>query len=185
MAATRNLGLKLMGVWLIVSGLVQFTATASDPEDGIPQVRWFADGSIFLGAGTNVVLPTYGLSFGPHTITAVAIDSGGQSVPDADGGITLNLVNTPPVVSISKPTSGGVFYIYRNYRQGGWTGDTIDLVGTSSDANNLPAALPTVTATTWSRSTASSTCRGSSRWPSATRSTTASICTPTTWGCLR
>ncbi len=53
----------------------------------------------------------------------------------------LNLVNTPPVVSISKPTSGGVFYIYRNYRQGGWTGDTIDLVGTSSDANNLPAAL--------------------------------------------
>jgi hypothetical protein len=25
MAGTRNLGLKLLGVWLIVSGLVQFT----------------------------------------------------------------------------------------------------------------------------------------------------------------
>jgi hypothetical protein len=123
-------------------GNVQFRANASDREDGIPRVRWFADGSVFLGEGVNVVLPTHGLSFGPHRITAVAIDSGGQVVTDADGGITVTLVNTPPLVSISKPTNGGVFYVYRNPLQGGWSGDTIELVGTSSDANNSPATLP-------------------------------------------
>ena len=123
-------------------GFVQFRANASDREDGIPRVRWFADGSTFLGEGVNVVLSTHGLPFGLHRITAVAIDSGGQSVPDADGGVTINLVNTPPSVSISKPTNGSVFYIYRNYLQGGWSGETIDLVGTSSDSNNSPATLP-------------------------------------------
>jgi subtilisin family serine protease len=122
-------------------GFVQFRANASDREDGVPRVRWFADGSVFLGEGVNVVLPTHSLSFGSHRITAVAIDSGGQSVPDADGGITINLVNTAPSVSISKPTNGSVFYIYRDRLQGGWSGDTIDLVGTSSDPNNSPAAL--------------------------------------------
>ena len=49
-------------------------------------------------------------------------------------------------------------------------------------AARRPAALAeTATASTSSRSTASSTCRGNSRWRSATRSTTASICMPTTW----
>jgi serine protease len=121
-------------------GLVQFRANASDREDGVPRVRWFADGS-FLGEGTNVMLSTHGLSFGPHRITAVAIDSGGQTVADADGGITVTLVNTAPSVSISQPTNGSVFYIYRDRLGGGWSGDTIDLRGTSSDPNNSPAAL--------------------------------------------
>jgi serine protease len=126
----------------IPRGYVQFRANASDREDGVPRVRWFADGSVFLGEGVNVVLATHSLSFGSHRITAVAIDSGGQSVPDADGGVTINLVNTPPSLSISNPTNASVFYIYRNYLQGGWTGDAIDLAGTSSDPNNSPAALP-------------------------------------------
>ena len=41
-----------------------------------------------------------------------------------------------------------------------------------------PARMPSIRS---SRSTARSTCRGSSRWPSACRATTASICMPTTW----
>jgi len=127
-------------------GYVQLRANASDPEDGVPTVRWFAEstsGTTYpLGQGTNVALATHSLPFGPYTIRAVAVDSGNQSVPDADGGIPVSLVNTAPTLSINKPTSGGVYYIYRDYLHGGWTGDTIDLAGTSSDANNSPSALP-------------------------------------------
>jgi hypothetical protein len=122
-------------------GLVQFRANASDREDGVPRVRWFVDGSLLPGEGTNVVLPTHGFSFGPHTITAEAIDSGGQTVADADGGVTVTFVNTAPSVSIGQPTNGSVFNIYRDRLRGGWSGDTIDLVGTSSDPNNSPGAL--------------------------------------------
>jgi len=127
-------------------GYVQFRATASDREDGVPTVRWFADsttGTTYsLGQGTNVVLSTHHLPFGPYTIRAVATDSGGQSVPDADGGIPVSLINTAPAVGIGQPTNGSVFYIYRNRLQGGWSGDTINLVGTSWDANNSPGTLP-------------------------------------------
>jgi serine protease len=123
-------------------GWVRFRANASDREDGLPRVQWFADDTTLLGEGPDVVLGTHSLGFGLHTITAVAVDSGGQRVPDADGGVLINLVNTAPVVTLSKPTNGSVFYIYRNLLQGGWSGDTIDLVGTSSDFNNDPARLP-------------------------------------------
>jgi serine protease len=122
-------------------GNVQFRANASDREDGVPRVQWFADGSTFLGEGVNAVLSTHSLPFGLHRITARAIDSGGQIVADADGGVLVNFVNTPPSVSISKPTNGSVFYIYRIPLQG-WSGDTIELQGTSFDANNSPSTLP-------------------------------------------
>ena len=112
----------------------------------MPTVRWFADsttGTTYsLGQGTNLFLPTHNLPFGPYTIRAVATDSGGQIVPDADGGISINLINTAPAVGISKPTNGGVFYIYRNRLQNTWSGDTIDLAGTSWDLNNSPGTLP-------------------------------------------
>ena len=49
--------------------------------------------------------------------------------------------------------------------------------------SNSSAARPKATASTSSRSTASSTCRASSRWPSAARTTTASISMPTTSAC--
>jgi hypothetical protein len=128
-------------------GYVLFRATASDREDGVPTVRWFADsiasGTTYsLGQGTSVTLATHHLPFGLYTIRAVATDSGGQSVPDADGGIAVNLINTAPAVGIGQPTNGSVFYIYRNYLQGGWSGDTINLVGTSWDNNNSPGTLP-------------------------------------------
>ena len=63
-------------------------------------------------------------------------------MPDADGGIPVSLINTAPAVGIGQPTNGSVFYIYRNRLQGGWSGDTINLVGTSWDANNSPGTLP-------------------------------------------
>jgi serine protease len=131
----------------VARGYVQFSATASDREDGMPTVRWFADsiasGTTYsLGQGTNVTLTTHHLAFGTYTIRAVATDSGNQSVPDADGGIAINLINTAPSVGIGQPTNGGVYYIYRNRLQGGWSGDTINLAGTSWDLNNSPGTLP-------------------------------------------
>jgi hypothetical protein len=130
----------------VARGYVQFRATASDREDGVPTVQWSAEApngtSYPLGQGTNVTLATHHLPFGPYTIKAVANASGNLPVQDADGGISINLVNTAPSVSISRPTNGGVFYIYRNYLQGGWSGDTIELAGTSFDPNNSPSALP-------------------------------------------
>jgi subtilisin family serine protease len=127
-------------------GYVQFRATASDREDGVPTVQWSAEApngtSYPLGQGTNVTLATHHLPFGPYTIKAVANAAGNLPVPDADGGIPINLVNTAPAVGIGGPTNGSVFYIYRNYLQGGWSGDTIDLAGTSWDANNSPGTLP-------------------------------------------
>ncbi len=129
------------GSW-VPRGWVRFRADASDREDGVPRVRWFADDTTFLGEGNDILLPTHSVGFGFRKITAVAIDSGGRTVPDADGGVVINLANTRPVVAISKPTSGSVFYVYRNRLQGGWSGDTIELRGLSFDLNNSPIDLP-------------------------------------------
>ena len=120
-------------------GKVRFRAVASDLEDGVPNVTWFLCGRQ-IGTGLDVYLDTYHCPFGAQTVTAVARDSFGWSVGDADGGVTFTLTNTPPSVSIAKPTYGATFYVYRNPLTG-WSGDTILLEGTSSDPNNASGTL--------------------------------------------
>ena len=67
-----------------------------------------------------------------------------SSTIDAEAALFSALVPfLPPDMRIQQPTNGSVFYIYRNPRFG-WSGDTIDLRGTSIRANSLTSPLPDV-----------------------------------------
>jgi hypothetical protein len=121
-------------------GKIRFTAVASDEEDGVPTVTWFLCGSR-IGTGLDVVLDTYQCAFGPQTVTAVASDSFGWNAGDADGGVTFNLSNTAPTVSITKPANGAIFYVTHDRATDTWSGETISLEGVSADPNNASGTL--------------------------------------------
>jgi hypothetical protein len=117
-------------------GIVHAEAFAAD-DLSTPTVIWFVDGKpVDTGAQADLYLHFFG--FGQHELTAVATDSHGWKVPDADDGVTIMLTNDAPNVSIAGPLNGAVFYA----RQGFFPkGEPICLDGVSSDVNNNPARL--------------------------------------------
>jgi serine protease len=121
-------------------GKIRFTAIASDEEDGVPTVTWFLCGRP-IGTGLDVVLDTYHCPFGPRAVTAVASDSFGWNVGDADSGVTFSVSNTAPTVSITKPANRATFYVSQDRAAGTWSGETISLEGASADPNNASGTL--------------------------------------------
>jgi serine protease len=117
-------------------GIVHADAFATD-DLSTPSIIWFVDGKpVDTGAHPDLYLHFFG--FGQHRLTAVATDSHGWNVPDADDGVTITLTNKAPTVSIAGPPNGSVFYA----RQGFFPkGEPICLDGVSSDVNNNPAQL--------------------------------------------
>jgi hypothetical protein len=92
-----------------VSGTVQVQANASD-DKGVTQVRFF-DGATPMGTDTDgsngwsVSWNTAGTAEGPHTITATATDTIGQTGSDSIT-VTVDNVDGPPNVSITSPADG-------------------------------------------------------------------------------
>lgn len=82
---------------------VPFQGTCIDIEDGdiSTAMVWESDvdGVIFTGASG-----TYGLTEGPHTITATCTDSGGLSANESVS-IVVDF-NDPPAVTIQLPADG-------------------------------------------------------------------------------
>jgi Bacterial Ig domain len=87
-----------------VSGTIELQATASD-DKAVATVEFF-DGGTRLGAGTlsnGVWRLSWTPSEGPHTVTAIATDSIGQTGSDSHA---FRVDNTAPTVSITSPADG-------------------------------------------------------------------------------
>jgi hypothetical protein len=88
--------------------VVTLTAEASDPDDPIQGVSFFAD-DICLG---RVTTAPYTLSWtnppvGPHALFARAFDQSGKSAISTPVKITVKA--TPPAITLTAPTDGQVF----------------------------------------------------------------------------
>jgi hypothetical protein len=89
-----------------VGTLITFTAGAVDVEQGdlSSVIQWSSDRTGPLGSGASIDIST--LAVGPHVITASVTDSG-NLVATATINLTITGPNTPPVVNITAPASGG------------------------------------------------------------------------------
>jgi hypothetical protein len=85
---------------------VNFAATANDAESGNlgAQIQWTSSLDGALGTGASINVST--LRAGTHTITARATDAGSVS---GQAQISVQVLN-PPVVTITSPASGAVFF---------------------------------------------------------------------------
>jgi arylsulfatase A-like enzyme len=102
---------------------IEFSANASDAEDGPIGVfiTWSSSIDGVLGTGDRITLST--LSPGSHTISAQVTDSAGATQSDS---ITITVsapTNAPPSVSIESPSDGASFV----------QGSSVDLKARSSD----------------------------------------------------
>jgi hypothetical protein len=90
--------------------IIEFTATASDREDGLlagANVAWSSDLDDAFGTGTTVSFG--GLSDGSHNITATASDGEGASKADAIVILVRPLPPQAPLADIVIPATGSVF----------------------------------------------------------------------------
>ncbi len=108
---------------------VTFEAAVDDYEDGNSccAVTWTSTKDGVMGQGKQIQF-TFS-SPGTRTVTATAIDSQGAT---NKASIIVNVGNTPPTVTIKKPTPGQSFY----------TGFTYVFEGDSSDMNEQFFKLP-------------------------------------------
>jgi hypothetical protein len=131
-----------------VSGIVPIQADASD-DQGVTRVQFF-DGSTLIGTdadgsnGWSASWNTEGAAEGPHTITATATDTIGQTGSDSNT-VTVDNADGPPSVSITSPAEGatvsGVVEIRANASDDqGVTQvqffDGATLIGTDTDGSN-------------------------------------------------
>jgi len=94
----------------VLSGVKPVTASAAD-DVGVSGVLFKVDGSAI---GAEDTTSPYAISWdtttagnGPHTLTAVARDAGGNTTTSAAVNVTVsNPDTTPPVVSITSPAPG-------------------------------------------------------------------------------
>jgi len=116
-------------------GANTFNVRAVDLEDGnaccVVTVRSSVEG-VLGSAPSNGSTAQVGYTFttlGPRTITATATDSSGKT---GTATINITVVNTPPTVSITAPSSGSSVF----------KGTALTLRGTSYDPNEPGAELP-------------------------------------------
>lgn len=123
------------GATFTIGQTITFTATATDPEDGVltSSITWTSSRDGNIGTGGSLNLAT--LTIGTHDILASVIDINGQVGSDLVS-ITVEsstTENTPPVVTISSPNNGGHFF----------TNEVISFRATASDAEdgNLTSSI--------------------------------------------
>ena len=88
--------------------MINFTAGADDSEDGdiSSSISWSSNIDGNLGTGASISAP---LSAGNHTITAMVTDSGGNLASQTVNLSVQAVVDLPPEISITSPTSGASF----------------------------------------------------------------------------
>jgi regulation of enolase protein 1 (concanavalin A-like superfamily) len=92
---------------------IPLVATASDPDDGIAQVEFYANGGL-LGIARRAPYgyAWFGVGAGTYSLTAVARDTRGAVAKSAARSITVktsSTTNTPPTVSLTGPTAGSTY----------------------------------------------------------------------------
>ncbi len=123
---------------------VDLFAVAGDVEDGYYccSKSWTSDKEGALGTEHSGMKHAFLVS-GTHTLTVTATDTGGAH---ASATTTIQVLNTPPVVSLVKPTAGFTWYRGASLLLHGWATDgnqpcsTLGLAWSSSLGDFLPAA---------------------------------------------
>ena len=92
---------------------IPMLATASDPDDGVAQVEFYANGAL-LGIARMAPYghPWFGVGPGTYSLTAVARDRRGAVAKSAARSITVragSTSNTPPTVSLTSPAAGSTY----------------------------------------------------------------------------
>jgi hypothetical protein len=97
------------GVTVNSDALVNFTATAADPEQGslTSNIQWFLNGNTQIGSTGSL---TTTIPAGTHTVTARVTDSGGLT---GENTITVNSVAPPPPITwcATQPTDGSSYWL--------------------------------------------------------------------------
>jgi regulation of enolase protein 1 (concanavalin A-like superfamily) len=114
---------------------VSIGANASDPDDGVALVEFYANGNLL---GTDATSP-YSYSWtnvasGTYSLTAVARDNRGAIATSSARSITVNgggSTNTPPTVSLTAPAAGSTFTAPA----------TITVSATAADSNGTVARV--------------------------------------------
>lgn len=99
---------------------VTFNAFVLDDGRGTPTITWTSSLNGTLGTGLSIT--SSGLSYGTHTIRAVAAFPDGSSVQDS---MILRVENRPPVIGITSPLNGAAYF----------QGQPVFLAATSMDVN--------------------------------------------------
>lgn len=90
---------------------VALTAAATDLEDDNSvlsnNIQWLINGALHSGVGSSVSIG--GLLSGQYEISARVTDSAGTTSDSTPIAIDITLPNTPPVVTINSPASGGIY----------------------------------------------------------------------------
>jgi len=147
--------------------LIDFSATASDPEDGnlTGSIEWDSsiDGLLPYTGGS---FSTSGLSLGLHTITASVTDLGSFPLSDSDSITILVKPRTPPEVTIITPEDLDWFYVNNEITFSGTAidakdGDRSVYLAWTSDQDGLIGSGPSFSISTltdgWHTITASAT----------------------------
>jgi hypothetical protein len=92
---------------------IGLVATASDPDDGVAQVEFYANGGL-LGIARRAPYgyAWFGVGAGTYSLTAVARDTRGAVATSAARSITVkggSTSNTPPTVALTAPAAGSTF----------------------------------------------------------------------------
>ena len=111
---------------------VSLAATATD-NVGVTKVEWFLDGTTLIGSDLSSAggwTATWnstvgGVTDGPHTITARATDTIGQTANDANG-VTVDNLDELPSVTLTEPTEGAAV-----------GGASVELAATATDDNGV------------------------------------------------
>ena len=123
---------------------VNLFAVAGDVEDGwfCCSKSWTSNKEGALGTEHAGMKHTFQVA-GTHTLTVTATDTGGAF---ASATTTIQVLNTPPVVTLAKPTPGFTWYRSVPLYIHGWAIDgnqpcsTLSLAWSSSLGDSMPAA---------------------------------------------
>jgi subtilisin family serine protease len=98
------------GAAFLAPAAIAIAATASDSDDGIQQVAFYANGAL---VGTDALSPYaftwHNVAPGSYTLTAVAMDNVGATTTSAVVSVSVAASNVPPSVAIASPAGGAIF----------------------------------------------------------------------------
>jgi len=161
------------GASYLAGATIPFSVTASDPDGTVTWVGFYVD-SVLRSSTTQSSGPysttLSNLATGVHTLTAIAWDNAGGWTQSADRTVTVSsstVVNQPPSVSVTSPTTGASylagatipFSVTASDPDGTitWVGFYVDSVlrtstnstPYSTSLSNLATGVHTLTAVAW------------------------------------
>lgn len=91
--------------------VVNLAATATDADNGVAQVEFYANNSLVGTANTSPYTYSWTPGTGTYSLTAVARDTAGAVATSAARSITVTgtTTNTPPTVSLTAPAAGATY----------------------------------------------------------------------------